>query len=43
MTRKHKRSKMLHSFLHDPPAMVGSLIIVVFLAVAVMYTMINNM
>jgi len=36
MTRKHKRSKMLHSFLHDPPAMAGSLIIVVFLAAAVL-------
>ncbi len=31
MTRKKTRSKILHSFLHDPPAMVGSFIIVVFL------------
>jgi peptide/nickel transport system permease protein len=36
MSRTKNRSKILHSFLHDPPAIAGSVIIVVFLAAALL-------
>jgi len=36
MSRKKSRSKILHSYLHDPPAIVGSVIIVVFLLAALL-------
>ena len=34
--KKKSRSKILHSFLHDPPAIAGSVIIVIFLAAALL-------
>ena len=33
---KKKRSKILHSYLHDPPAIAGSVIIVIFIAAALL-------
>ncbi len=35
MTEKRAKSKMLHSYLHDPPAMVGSVIILIFIFAAI--------
>ncbi|MBC7359941.1 MAG: ABC transporter permease [Desulfacinum sp.] len=34
MTKPRTRSKMLHSFLHDPPAMAGSAILLIFVLAA---------
>ncbi len=36
MTDRRARSKMLHSYLHDPPAIVGSVIIVLFVLAALL-------
>ncbi|SMC16709.1 peptide/nickel transport system permease protein [Desulfacinum hydrothermale DSM 13146] len=34
MTKPRTRSKMLHSFLHDPPAVAGSVILLLFIVAA---------
>lgn len=36
MTKRRNRSRILHSYLHDPPAMIGSMIIVVYFLAAVL-------
>ncbi|MDX2451609.1 ABC transporter permease [Desulfosarcina sp.] len=36
MTKRHIRSKTLHSYLHDPPAVIGSIIILIFILAALL-------
>jgi peptide/nickel transport system permease protein len=41
MTEQRARSKMLHSYLHDPPAIAGSVIIVLFVLAALLAPLIT--
>ena len=36
MTKRRIRSKILHSYLHDPPAVIGSIIILIFILAALL-------